>query len=144
MILGVDHVGVMTGDPDGVGEFLAALGLRKSDGGVAGDYGVACDFWGGLEGSAVEVVSPVHEGSAVSELLGRSGPGMYHIAFVSNDIELDFSRLRTQGFVAVDSSPCHGARAGMRVAFMYLRKPAGLLIELVQYDRRRRPADDGV
>jgi methylmalonyl-CoA/ethylmalonyl-CoA epimerase len=135
MILGVDHVGVMTGDPAGVGEFLTTLGLRKSDSGVADDYGVACDFWGGSEGSAIEVVSPVDEKSSVSELLGRSGPGIYHVAFVSDDIELDFNQLRRQGFVAVDSRPCRGARAGMRVAFMYLRRPAGLLIELVQYDR---------
>lgn len=134
MILGVDHVGVMTDDPDGVGEFMTALGLRKSDAGVAGDYGVACEFWGAPEGSGIEVVSPVREGSAVSDLLGRSGPGLFHIAFVADNIELEFDRLRRRGFAAVDSRPCRGARAGMKVVFMYLRKPAGLLIELVQYD----------
>lgn len=135
MILGVDHVGVMTDDPAGVGEFMTALGLRKSDAGVADDYGVACEFWGAAEGSAIEVVSPVRQESSVSDMLGRSGPGLFHIAFVADDIEFEFNRLRRQGFAAVDSRPCRGARAGMRVAFMYLRKPAGLLVELVQYDR---------
>jgi methylmalonyl-CoA/ethylmalonyl-CoA epimerase len=134
MILGVDHVGVMTDDPDGVGEFMTALGLRKSDAGVADDYGVACEFWTASEGSAIEVVSPAWEKSSVSNMLERNGPGLFHIAFIADDIELELNRLRRQGFAAVDSHPCRGARVGMRVAFMYLRKPAGLLIELVQYD----------
>ncbi len=69
MILGIDHVGVATDDPDGVGKFMDSLGLRKHDSGVAGDYGVACAFWGPPgrpDGSAIEVVSPLQEGSAVS------------------------------------------------------------------------------
>lgn len=133
MILGVDHVGLMTDDPDAVGEFMIALGLRKSDAGVADDYGVACEFWGTPAGPAIEVVSPAREKSSVSDMLGRSGPGLFHVAFLTDDIELEFSRLRREGLTAVDSGPCRGARPGMKVAFMYLRKPAGLLIELVQY-----------
>jgi methylmalonyl-CoA/ethylmalonyl-CoA epimerase len=135
MILGVDHVGLMTDDPEGVGQFMTALGLRKSDAGVADDYGVACEFWAPARGSAIEVVSPIRENSSVSDTLGRSGPGLFHIALVTDDIEAEFSRLRRQGFAAVDSRPCRGARRGMRVVFMYLRKPAGLLVELVQYDQ---------
>ncbi|HEX6523996.1 MAG TPA: VOC family protein [Streptosporangiaceae bacterium] len=135
VILGVDHVGVATDDPAGVAKFMTALGLRKSDAGMADDYGVACEFWRAPEGSLIEVVSPVREKSAVSDMLGQSGPGLFHIAFVADDIELEFSRLRGQGFTAVDSRPCRGARAGMRVLFMYLRKPASLLIELVQYEQ---------
>lgn len=138
MILGVDHVGVVTDDPDGVGKFMTSLGLRKLDSGVARDYGVACEFWGAPErpdGSAIEVVSPVREKSAVSDLLGRSGPGLFHVALAVDDIEREFKRLRGERFLAVDFHPCRGARPGMQVVFMYLRKPAGLLIELVQYGK---------
>jgi methylmalonyl-CoA/ethylmalonyl-CoA epimerase len=137
VILGIDHVGVATDDPDGVGKFMDSLGLRKHDSGVAGDYGVACAFWGPPErpdGSAIEVVSPLHERSAVSGLLEGSGPGLFHVALAVDDIELEFKRLKREGFLAVDSRPCQGARPGMRVVFMYMRQPAGLLIELVQYD----------
>ena len=45
VILGIDHVGLVTGDPGRVAEFMTVLGLRKYDEGVAGDYGVACEFW---------------------------------------------------------------------------------------------------
>jgi methylmalonyl-CoA/ethylmalonyl-CoA epimerase len=137
VILGIDHVGLATDDPDGVGTFMHSLGLRKHDSGVARDYGVACAFWGAPgrpDGPAIEVVSPLQGQSAVSDLLERSGPGLFHVALVVDDIELEFKRLRRERFLAVDSRPCRGARPGMRVVFMYLRKPAGLLIELVQYD----------
>lgn len=143
MILGVDHVGMVTDDPDGVGKFLTALGLRKSDAGVADDYGVACEFWAAAQGSAIEVVSPARENSSVSDTLGRSGPGLFHIALAADDIELEFSRLRRHGLAAVDVRPCRGARPGMRVAFMYLRRPASLLVELVQYDCGRPGGEAG-
>jgi methylmalonyl-CoA/ethylmalonyl-CoA epimerase len=125
----------VTDDPTGVGKYISALGMHLADGGLAHDYGVACEFWQHRDAGqpAVEVVAPVGEDSAVTDYLARKGPGLYHIAFEVDDVEHELARLSGSGFVAVDRAPCAGARAGMRVAFMYLRKPAGLLIELVQY-----------
>jgi len=136
MILGIDHIGLATHDPAGVGAAMAALGMRMADGGIAESYGVTCEFWqhpGAGDRPAVELVAPAREDSAVTAYLDRRGPGLYHIAFQVDDVELELARLRGHGFVPVDREPCAGARPGMRVAFMYVRKPAGLLIELVQY-----------
>jgi methylmalonyl-CoA/ethylmalonyl-CoA epimerase len=142
MILRIDHVGVATADPAGTASLLEVLGLARGDVGVAEEYGVACEFWqvpaeaaampGGSVAPAVEVVSPVREGSSVAAVLAR-GPGPYHIAFEVDDVAAELARLRRSGFVPVDRAPCRGARPGMRVAFVYLAKPAGFLIELVQY-----------
>ncbi|WP_433430460.1 VOC family protein [Nonomuraea sp. CA-141351] len=136
MILGIDHVGLATDDPAGTAPFLAALGLGPGDRGIAGDYGVACEFWryaDGIGQPSIELVSPVRPDSPVAGRLAKQGPGLYHVAFGVDDLESEFARLREHGFAAVDVQPCAGARPGMRVAFMYARKPAGLLIELVQY-----------
>jgi methylmalonyl-CoA/ethylmalonyl-CoA epimerase len=134
VILRIDHVGLVTADPAGVGRYLDALGLRATGGGPAADYGVTCEFWQlGNGGPAVEVVAPVSEGSAVTDYLRRKGAGLYHIAFEVDDLEFELARLRRSGFAAVDARPCAGARPGMQVAFMYAGKPAGLLIELVRY-----------
>jgi len=143
VILGIDHVGLATEDPAGVGTAMAALGMRMSDHGVAEAYGVTCEFWqhpahgdrGNGRRPAVELVAPARGDSAVTAYLSRRGPGLYHVAFEVDDVELELARLRENGFVPVDREPCRGARPGMRVAFMYVRKPAGLLIELVQYSR---------
>ncbi|MFD1146673.1 VOC family protein [Saccharothrix hoggarensis] len=141
MILGIDHVGLATGDAEGVGVLLAALGLSKVEAGVAEPYGVSCDFWQfGPDPRlpAVEVVAPVAEGSSIDGRLARNGPGLYHIAFEVDDLEAELTRLRGNGFTPVDAEPCQGARPGMTVAFLYLRKPAGVLVELVHYRTRRR------
>jgi methylmalonyl-CoA/ethylmalonyl-CoA epimerase len=139
VILRIDHVGVVTDDPPGFGAHLAALGMRLDDAGTADAYGVSCHFWAfdGLDGGSgppsIELVAPVRDDSAVSGYLARKGPGLYHIAFEVDDVELELTRLHRHGFVPVDAKPCAGARQGMQVAFMLTRKPAGLLIELVQY-----------
>lgn len=138
MILGIDHVGVATEDPAGAARYLSALGLRPGDRGVAEQYRVACEFWqpaaaGGAAEPAIELVSPVGEGSAVRGRLDRYGPGIYHVAFRVDDVAAELARLRGAGFVAVDEAPCGGARPGMRVAFVYAARPAGLLVELVEY-----------
>lgn len=136
MILRIDHIGLATEDPAGVAPFLAPLGLRLAEQGPAPAYGVSCEFWRTAgDGPAVELVSPAATAvdSAVGRYLGTRGPGLYHLAFEVDDLPTDLEALRASGYVAVDREPRAGARPGMRVAFLYARKPAGLLVELVQY-----------
>ena len=135
MILGIDHVGLATTEPDTVGLALSALGMHRSDGGTADDYGVACEFWihPGAPRPALELVSPTRPDSSVEARLAGAGPGLYHIAFLVSDLSADMDHLSRSGFRLLDREPCGGARPGMRVAFMYLRRPAGLLVELVEY-----------
>ena len=143
MIKGIDHIGLATEDPGGVAGFLTALGMAKDDRGVAEEYGVACEFWsypaaGGQP--AVELVTPVREDSVLSEHFSRRSPSLYHVALEVDDVDTELTRLRGCGLIPVDAAPCAGARPGMRVAFMYVPKPAALLIELVQYGLEGSPA----
>lgn len=136
MIIRIDHVGCAASDPAGAGALLAAMGLVRTDSGAAAAYGVHCDFWtapGDPTGTAVEIVSPKRADSAVSDRLEAVGPGLYHVGFEVDDLETDVAALRQHGLYPIDREPCAGARPGMRVAFLY-SGPAGLLIELVQYD----------
>lgn len=142
MLLGIDHIGLATGEPAPLAPFLIALGMARTDAGVATGYGVACEFWrppGAARGPAIELVSPADAGSALDVHLARRGPGLHHIAIEVDRIGPELRRLRDAGFTAVDRAPCAGARPGMLVAFMYLARPAGLLVELVQYDRGGEP-----
>jgi methylmalonyl-CoA/ethylmalonyl-CoA epimerase len=136
VILGIDHIGVATSDPAQAAAFLDALEMSPAESGPAEDYGVACQFWrypGQPAMPAIEIVSPTQDDSAIAGRLTRDGPGLYHIAFAVQGIEAELNRLRAASFSTVDSSPRCGAIRGMRVAFMYARRPAGLLIELVEY-----------
>lgn len=144
MILGVDHVGVLTGQLEKAGKDLEAVGFSRVEQGAAEEYGVACEFFqltGDPAAFAIELVAPLSEEAVVSAKLKADGPGPYHVALEVDDLEAEIERLRASGFLAVDAKPCPGARTGMRVAFMYLGRATGLLIELVQYaEPRRQPA----
>jgi methylmalonyl-CoA/ethylmalonyl-CoA epimerase len=138
MILRIDHIGLVTGQPAALAPFLDALGMSKVDAGIAADYRVACEFWqpGRHEGEPlIELVSPAESGSVLDAHLVRRGPGLHHIAIEVDRIEPELDRLRQAGFTAIDRTPCAGARQDMLVAFTYLPKPAALLVELVQYGR---------
>jgi methylmalonyl-CoA/ethylmalonyl-CoA epimerase len=133
MLLCIDHIGLATDAPAGIAPFLAALGLSRTDDGVAEHYGVACEFWQRGDEPAVELVSPARTGSVLDARLAGAGPGLHHVAFRVDRLEPELDRLRHEGFAAVDDLPRAGARPGMRVAFLYLPRPAGLLVELVEY-----------
>jgi methylmalonyl-CoA/ethylmalonyl-CoA epimerase len=138
MLLGIDHIGLVTDEPSALAPTLAALDMSRVDSGVATGYRVACEFWqpGGRAGQPmIELVSPAGAGSTLDGHLARFGPGLHHIAIEVDDLETELDRLRSNGFTIVDRKPCAGARSGMLVAFTYLARPAGLLVELVQYDR---------
>ncbi|MBB5873912.1 methylmalonyl-CoA/ethylmalonyl-CoA epimerase [Allocatelliglobosispora scoriae] len=111
--------------------------MVKFDEGIAETYGVDCQFWGvGAEpgAAAIELVAPNRDDAAIHGHLRRSGAGLYHVAFEVDDIDAELRRLRDGGATPVDRGPCAGARAGMRVCFVYLGTATGLLVELVQYD----------
>ena len=144
MILGVDHVGVLTGRLEKAGKDLEAVGFSRVEQGVAEEYGVACEFFQLTDDPAafaIELVAPLSPEAVVNDKLKKDGPGPYHVALEVDDLEAEIERLQASGFLAVDAKPCLGARPGMRVAFMYLGRATGLLIELVQYaEPRRKPA----
>ncbi len=143
MILGIDHVGVLTKNIEKAGQHLDALGMSRVEHGTAEAYGVACEFYQLTDDPAdfaIELVAPLNETAAVNERLAKSGPGPYHVALEVDDIAVETERLRSRGFFQLDEAPCAGARDGMQVVFMYLGKTTGLLIELVQYDQPRRKA----
>jgi methylmalonyl-CoA/ethylmalonyl-CoA epimerase len=133
VLLGIDHIGLATGEPDGIAPYLTALGMSKVDSGIAVDYRVACEFWQGTGAPMIELVSPAAGGSVLDAHLARRGPGLHHIAVTVDDLAAELDRLRQLGFTPVDREPCAGARKDMLVAFTYLPRPAGLLVELVQY-----------
>ncbi|MFJ7944790.1 VOC family protein [Streptomyces sp. NPDC096354] len=136
MILRIDHVGFATEEPEAAAAAMSALGLGREHRGTAEAYGVACDFWapgGERDSTAIELVSPTRPDSAVSGRVAGGG-GLYHLAVEVDDLVAELARLRKEGFHPMDREPCAGARPGMQVAFVYAKRPVGLIVELVQYD----------
>ena len=85
----------------------------------------------GVGESHVELLRPLGRDSAVAKFLERSGPGLHHVAYGTDDIESALEQVRGAGLALIDEQPRTGIR-GSRVAFLHPKSTGGVLTELVE------------
>jgi methylmalonyl-CoA/ethylmalonyl-CoA epimerase len=83
----------------------------------------------------IELLEPTSEDSPIAKFLDRKGPGIHHIAFAVEDIEIALERMANAGVRMIDEEPRPGA-GGTRVAFAHPKAFNGVLIELVEGGHR--------
>ncbi|MBV9174030.1 MAG: VOC family protein [Chloroflexi bacterium] len=81
-------------------------------------------------GGRVELIEPLGPDSPVSQIVARSGGGLYHLCFETSDLEAEFASLRKQGFIPTGPPQPAVAFDGRRVAFLFHK--TAQLIELVE------------
>lgn len=127
----VDHVGVATEDAAGLGElYTALLGAPVAHEEVFdGLHTVFLDLGGD---GYVELLEPVDEDTTVGRYLQRTGGGIHHVAFATDDIEAALETARDAGVDRIDEEPRAGAW-GHDVAFLHPKDTGGALIEFVEH-----------
>ena len=127
----IDHIGVAVEDLDAsIALYRDRLGMREQHRETVEQFGVEAVL---LEiGDAhVELLTPVARDSAVARFLERSGHGMHHVAYRTDDIDATLDRLRESGMRLIDDQPRIGIR-NSRVAFVHPKSTGGVLTEIVQ------------
>lgn len=81
--------------------------------------------------SKIELLEPTSPESPVAAFLGKNGPGIHHIAYEVDDIELAIGKLEGEGMRMIDKTPRSGAH-GARIAFIHPKSSGGVLTELCQ------------
>lgn len=137
----LEHIGVVVDDLEGAKAFFIALGLEVE--GAASVEGRLVDRINGLEGVSADIVmlrtpddssklelakyrSPSYEGD--DEPAPPNAPGIRHILFVVDDIEVSLAGLQAHG----------GELVGELVNYensywlCYVRGPAGIIVELAE------------
>jgi methylmalonyl-CoA/ethylmalonyl-CoA epimerase len=127
---GIHHVGVAVADLDEAVEtytrlFGAELELRET----VDDQGVETALMR-VGGGRVELLSSLEPETPVGRFLDRRGPGMHHVAFEVDDIELELERLAAAGAELIDEHPRRGLM-GLEIAFVHPHATGGVLAELV-------------
>ena len=89
----------------------------------------------GVGESHVELLAPLGPETAVGRFLDRSGPGLHHVAYGTDDIDSALEALRGAGLRLIDERPRTGIR-GSRVAFVHPKSTGGVLTELVEAAHR--------
>ncbi len=79
----------------------------------------------------IELLEATTPDSPIAKFIEKKGEGIHHIAFAVADIELEISRLESEGFTILNKTPKKGAD-NKKVAFLHPKSTNGVLIELCQ------------
>jgi methylmalonyl-CoA/ethylmalonyl-CoA epimerase len=127
----IDHIGVAVEDLDGaVALYRDRLGMREQYRETVEEQGVDAVLLEIGEGH-VELLAPLGPETAVGRFLERSGPGLHHVAYQTDDIDSTLDSVREAGMRLIDEKPRTGIR-GSRVAFLHPKSTGGVLTELVE------------
>jgi methylmalonyl-CoA/ethylmalonyl-CoA epimerase len=127
----IDHIGVAVEDLDEAIELYGErLGMPLQHRETVEEQGVEAVLLGVGE-SHVELLRPLSADTAVGKFLERSGPGLHHVAYATDDIESALDAVRGAGLRLIDERPRTGIR-GSRVAFLHPKSTGGVLTELVE------------
>ncbi len=130
MIGPAHHIGIAVKILEDALDGYRALGLKSESVEEVGSQGVRVAFLlaGGVR---IELLESIRPDSVIARFIEREGEGLHHLAFATEDIRAEMTRLRRAGFELVDSEPRLGAR-GRLVAFVHPRSSHGVLLELVE------------
>jgi methylmalonyl-CoA epimerase len=124
----LDHVAVAVHSIEESGPLYELLtGEASSQPETLEDQGVRVAFTGSFE-----LLEPLSPDTTVGRFLTRRGPGLHHIAFRTDDIVAELSRLDAAGLRLIDTEPHIGAR-GCLAAFVHPSSTGGVLVEFVQH-----------
>jgi methylmalonyl-CoA/ethylmalonyl-CoA epimerase len=127
----IDHIGVAVDDlEEAVALYSERLGMPVEHRETVEQQGVEAVLLGVGE-SHVELLRPLGPDTAVGRFLERSGPGIHHVAYGTDDIESALDAARSAGLALIDERPRSGIR-GSRVAFVHPKSTGGVLTELVE------------
>ena len=127
----IDHIGVAVENlDDAVALYRDRLGMREQHRETVEEQGVDAVLLEIGEGH-VELLSPLGEDTAVGRFLAKSGPGLHHVAYRTEDIDAALEHVRQAGLRLIDEQPRTGIR-NSRVAFVHPKSTGGVLTELVE------------
>ena len=127
----IDHIGVVVDDLDeAIALYEQRLGMPVQHRETVAEQGVEAVLLG-VGQSHVELLRPLSPDTAVGRFLERSGPGLHHVAYGTDDIQSALDEVRSAGLQLIDEQPRIGIR-GSRVAFLHPKSTGGVLTELVE------------
>ena len=82
--------------------------------------------------STIELLEGTSADSPISKFIEKRGEGIHHVAYESDDIKADISRLNESGFEMINKEPVTGSD-NMQIAFISPKSIGGVLTEVCQH-----------
>ena len=131
MLTRIHHVGVAVTDlEESIRLYREAFGAELVHRAANESEGLEAAFIRTGAGE-VELMSATREDSPVGKFLAKRGPGLHHVAYAVDDIEVAMDHARAAGLELIDATPRKGMHGG-RIAFLHPKSLGGVLTELVE------------
>ena len=128
----IDHIGVVVEDLDeAVQLYSGGFGMPESHRETVEDFGVEAVLLD-VGDAHIELLRPLTGDSGIGRFLEKNGPGMHHVAYLTDDIDATLEKVRESGLRLIDEEPRRGIR-DTRVAFLHPKSTGGVLTELVEH-----------
>lgn len=133
MIQKIDHLGIAVRSLDeSVKYYENALGLKCEHREEVPSQKVRTAFFTVGE-THIELLEPTADDSPIAKFLAKSGEGIHHVAFATDDIAAQLGGAKSAGVQLIHETPIAGA-AGKRVAFLHPKSTHGVLTEFCAND----------
>jgi methylmalonyl-CoA/ethylmalonyl-CoA epimerase len=135
-VTAIDHVGIAVPDLDAAIDFYVEnFGLAVTHTEVNEEQGVREAMLhaqgDGGTGTAIQLLAPLREDSAIGKFIGKSGPGLQQLAYRVSDVDAAAETLRGKGLRLLYEQAKRGT-SNSRVNFVHPKDTGGVLIELVE------------
>jgi methylmalonyl-CoA epimerase len=129
---GIHHLGVAVTDLDAaVATYERLFGAQLEHRARVEDQGVEAASLR-IGASRVELLSSLGADTPVGRFLEKRGPGMHHVAYEVDDVQVSLDELAGAGAELIDATPRQGL-FGLQVAFVHPDSAHGVLSELVAH-----------
>lgn len=127
----IDHIGVAVEDLDeAVTLYSRSFGMPEQHRETVESFDVEAVLLGVGDGH-IELLRPLSSEGPIGRFLERSGPGIHHVAYQTDDLDAALEAVRSAGLRLIDEEPRIGVW-GRRVAFLHPKSTGGVLTELVE------------
>lgn len=79
----------------------------------------------------IELLEPTSEDSTIASFLEKKGPGIHHMAFAVDDVNVALQEAEANGVRLIDKQGRNGAE-GLKIGFLHPKSSGGVLTELCE------------
>jgi len=127
----IHHIGVAVADLDeSIRLYRNALGAELVHRAASETEGLEAALLRVGDGE-IELMSALRVDSPVGKFIAKRGPGLHHVAYGVDDIEVALAGARDAGLELIDAEPRIGLH-GRRIAFVHPKSMGGVLTEFVE------------
>ena len=132
MIVALDHIAIAVPDLQrAIDRFLGDFGLTF-EGTENVEAAKTTTAFCPIDGTSIELVHPLDGQGPLVQHLEKRGPGIHHLCFRSDNLDVDVANLKGKGYQFLSDEPSIGAH-NTRVIFIHPKSCDGVLIELNEY-----------